>query len=119
MPMRYWLLSNTLYGTWLPGSARGSVTNVRDRRPGDEEVEFRFEHDIPGTNWEPEMPGLRRSAERLMKGPPIHFDLDHAEIVLAQFRETALYRTRTLHAVAIMYNHWHLVVEVPDDPNPR
>ena len=34
--MRNWLLSNTCYGTWLPGDRRGSVTSVRDLRPDDE-----------------------------------------------------------------------------------
>ena len=38
--MRSWLLSNTMYGTWLPGSSRGSVTSVRDLRPGEEPTPF-------------------------------------------------------------------------------
>src|SRR5260370_37517974 len=54
-----------------------------------------------------------------MKGPPIYFDREKAEIVLAQFQETATYRGRTLHAVAIMANHYHLVVQVLDDPDPK
>jgi len=39
--MRSWLLSNTFYGTWLPGDERGSVTSVRDARPDDPESAFR------------------------------------------------------------------------------
>jgi len=116
--MRAWLLSNTFYGTWLPGDERGSVTSVRDTRPEDAPSEFRFEHDIPGTPWEEAIPALRRTAEEQMKGPPVHFDLQKAEIVLAQFQETAEYRGRVLRAVSIMYNHFHLVVQVADDPNP-
>jgi REP element-mobilizing transposase RayT len=116
--MRSWLLSNTFYGTWLPGDERGSVTSVRDVRPEDSPGDFRFEHDIPGTPWEKELPGLHRAAEVQMKGPAIHFDRDKAEIVLAQFQETAGYRARVLRAVSIMYNHFHLVVQVPDDPDP-
>ena len=27
---RYWLLTWTTYGTWLPGDARGFVSNVAD-----------------------------------------------------------------------------------------
>ena len=50
--MRAWLLSNTTYGTWLPGDRRGSVTSVRDLRPGDEPSPFRFEHDLPGEPYE-------------------------------------------------------------------
>jgi len=53
-----------------------------------------------------------------MKGPPIYFDLEKAETVLGQLQETAAYRRRVLRAVAVMYNHLHLVVQVPDDPDP-
>ncbi len=116
--MRYWLLSNTMYGTWLPGSPRGSVTSVRDRRPEDDPTQFCFEHDMPGEPWEEEIPGLQRSALELMKGPPIHLDLEKALILLPQFRETAQFRGWTIHPVAIMFNHLHMVVAVPDDPNP-
>jgi REP element-mobilizing transposase RayT len=117
--MRTWLLSNTTYGTWLPGDRRGSVTSVRDLRPEDEPTPLRFEHDIPGEPWEDEVPGLYRSALERMNGPPIYLDLEKAEALLAQFQETAGFRGWTLRAVAIMANHFHLVVEVPDDPAPR
>src|SRR5258707_9029958 len=116
--MRAWLLSNTTYGTWLPGDPRGSVTSVRDQRSGDEPTPFRFEHDIPGEPYEDELPGLRRSALVHMKGPPINLDLEKAELILPQFQETAGYRGWNLRAVAIMVNHYHIVVEVPDDPSP-
>ena len=54
-----------------------------------------------------------------MKGPPIFLDLKKAEILLAQVRETATYRDWHLLAVAIMANHFHMVVQVADDPDPR
>lgn len=38
---------------------------------------------------------------------------------MAQFQETAAYRGWTLRAVAIMANHFHLVVQVQGDPEPR
>ena len=117
--MRYWLLTNTTYGTWLPGNPRGSVTSVRDLRDGEEPTPYRFEHDVPGEPWEDAIPGLHRSALELMKGPPIVLDRDKADIVLTQFQETATHRHWTLHAVAIMVNHVHLVVAVEDDPDPR
>jgi REP element-mobilizing transposase RayT len=116
--MRSWLLSNTFYGTWLPGDMRGSVTSVRDTRPEDAPSDFRFEHDIPGTPWEEEMPGLHQAAQARLKGPPILLDKQKAEILLGQFQETAAYRARILRAVSIMYNHFHLVVQVMDDPDP-
>src|SRR5687768_11569290 len=98
--MRSWLLTNTFYGTWLPGDRRGSVTSVRDLRPDDLLHDSRFEHDVPGTPWEEEIPGLRRAAGEQMKGPSIYFDQEKADVLLAQFRETADYRTHVLRAVS-------------------
>jgi REP element-mobilizing transposase RayT len=118
--MRRWLLSNTMYGTWLPGDRRGSVTSVRDFRLGDpQDSDFRFEHDIPGEPWEPEMPGLNRAAKNQMNGAPIYFNAEHAEMVWAQFLETAKHRSWIVHALAIMRDHFHLVVQVPSDPDPK
>jgi hypothetical protein len=87
--MRAWLLTNTTYGSWLPGDVRGSVTSVRDRRPGDAPGETRIEHDLPGEPWEDEIPGLAASARANLSGPPISLDVGKAEILLAQFQETA------------------------------
>ncbi len=116
--MRHWLFTNTTYGTWLPGNERGSVTSVRDRRAQDRASSSRMEHDQPGKPWEVSIPGIYRSSSSLLKGPPIFLTLSHADALLSQLRETALYRSRTLHAVAIMKNHWHVVVTVPGDPDP-
>jgi REP element-mobilizing transposase RayT len=117
--MRTWLLTNTTYGTWLPGDPRGSVTSVRDLRPSDPTPEARIEHDLPGEPWADAIPGLHRAAIDAMTGPPIYLDLAQAEALLSQFQETARFRGWTLLAVAIMANHVHLVVEVPGDPDPR
>ena len=117
--MRAWLLTNTTYGSWLPGNRRGSVTSVRGERPTDAQSAVRIEHDIPGEPYEDAIPGLERSAREKMSGPPIYLDVEMAELVLAQFQETARYRGWTLQAVAIMFNHFHIVVEVEDDPHPR
>src|SRR5262245_42496720 len=117
--MRAWLLTNTTYGTWLPGDPRGSVTSVRDRRPDDDPCLVRFEHDLPGEPWEDRIPGLYRSACEHMKGQPIFLDLAQSALVLAQFQETAAYRGWALRAVAVMRNHFHIVVQVDGDPDPR
>ncbi len=117
--MRVWLLTNTTYGTHLPGDGRGSVTSVRDLRPNDAPSVVRIEHDIPGEPYEEAMPELRFTATAQMNGPPIYFDVEKAKLVLTQFRETATYRGWTLRAAAIMTNHFHLVVQVYDDPAPR
>src|SRR5947207_3262090 len=117
--MSWWLLTNTTYGTWLPGDPRGSVTSVRDQRPGDPPTVVRFEHDLPGEPWEDPLPGLHSAATEQMKGPPIYLDVPQADVVLGQFQETARFRAWTLRAIAIMRNHFHIVVQVNDDPEPR
>ncbi|HVS40035.1 MAG TPA: transposase [Gemmataceae bacterium] len=108
---RYWLLTWTTYGTWLPGDPRGSVTSVRDG-PGP-----RAEHDQPGTAWEGPLPRLHAAAAAALKGPPIYLTIEQAEALLGQFRETAAYRRWLLCGAAVMANHVHLVVGVPGDPN--
>jgi REP element-mobilizing transposase RayT len=57
------------------------------------------------------MAGLRLAAMEQLKGPPVALDLAQAEQLLDQFLETAAHRGWVLHAVSIMYNHFHLVVE--------
>jgi REP element-mobilizing transposase RayT len=46
-------------------------------------------------------------------------NLQHAESLLGQFQETAAHRDWLLRAVSIMANHFHLVIQVPGDPDPR
>src|SRR5262249_48280225 len=64
------------------------------------------------------VPGLQRASAERMTGQPVLIDRPQADVLLAQFRETADYRDWHALAVAIMVNHVHLVVRVPDDPNP-
>lgn len=116
--MRYWLLTSTFYGNWLAGDPRGFVTRVRDRRPEDTPAEARHEHDIPGTPYDQDLPGLHRHVREHMSGEPIQLTAEQAETLLAQFQETATYRSWELLAVAIMRNHMHLVVGLPGDPSP-
>jgi REP element-mobilizing transposase RayT len=115
---RYWLLTNTLYGNWLPGDQRGFVGQVREHRPFDPVEQPRVRHNIPGTEYDENMPGLERTAHQLLKCPPIHLTAAQAEVLLRQFQETATHRGWELRAVAIMYNHIHIVVGVPGDPKP-
>jgi REP element-mobilizing transposase RayT len=115
---RYWLLTNTCYGSWLPGDARGFVGHVREHRLEEEEEDGRVVHDVPGTEYDKGMIGLQQAAVERMTGPPIQLEVTHAEVLLAQFRETARFRRWSILAAAIMHNHFHLVVGVPGDPKP-
>jgi len=113
--MTPWLLTSTFYGQWLPGDSRGSVTSVRDRRPDDPATPTRIEHAQPGEEFEDAMPGLQRAALDQLQGPPVSLDLPQAEQLFEQFQETASHRGWILHAVSIMFNHVHLVVEAPSE----
>ena len=115
---RHWFLTNTWYGNWLPGDARGFVGRVWEHRSLDPDEAPRVAHNVPETPYDQDMAGLERAAREHMKGPPIHLQTAHAEALLAQFRETAGYRGWTIRAVAIMFNHFHVVVTVPGDPDP-
>ena len=110
---RYWFLTSTTYGSWLPGDERGFVSSWRDQSGQ------RVIHNIPGTPYDADMPALERNAEQLLKGDPIRFTLAQAEALLEQFLETAGYRKWQLLAAGIMANHVHLVVGVPGDPDPK
>src|SRR5262245_14758842 len=115
---RHWLLSNTCYGSWLPGSQGGFVGRVWEHRPEDSEQKLRVTHNAPGTDYDAALPGLENAARSRMKGAPVLLTREHAETLLAQLQETAAVRGWTLRAVAIMANHFHIVVTVPGDPSP-
>ncbi len=58
-----------------------------------------------------------RAAQSKLKGPPVFLTGAQAAVLLGQFQETATHRGWKLLAVAIMANHFHVVVA--DDPDPR
>jgi len=110
---RHWFLTWTTYGTWLPGSERGFVGEVRD-----ESGQF-VNFNEPGTL--PAMPNaaLLNSAERNLKSKPILLERLQATALLDQFQETCRIRGWLLIAAGIMKSHIHLVVGVPGDPDPE
>ena len=111
--MRCWLITSTTYGTWLPGDRRGFVSTITDADG------TRVIRNVPGTQYDANMPALEESSRRRLKCPPIRLHLEHAEALLAQFRETIAYRHLRLLAVAIMSNHFHAVVSAVDATEPE
>ncbi len=114
---RFWFLTTTFYGNWLPGDPRGFVSRVRDRRPGDPECSARQKHNVPGTEFDTGLTSLRDSAHQRLSGKPVRVSADQAEALLVQFRETAAIRGWSLIAVAIMANHVHILIGVDGDPD--
>jgi REP element-mobilizing transposase RayT len=109
---RFWLLTWTTYGTWPPGEDRGFVSNVRVG-PGPE-----VRHNTPGTPLDQAMPALKAAAQARMKGEPVALTPEQAAEIVAQILETADHRGWTVLAVAVMWNHVHVVVGVAGDPDP-
>ena len=109
---RFWLLTWTTYGTWLPGDARGFVSNV----PGPLGPEVR--HNLPGTPYDADLPEVRERALDNLVGQPVWLSESQVQLLADQFRETARIRGWQLLALAIMTNHVHLVVGVLGDPDP-
>jgi REP element-mobilizing transposase RayT len=110
---RYWLLSWTTYGTWLPGDGRGFVSEVRD------DAGEKVLHNLPGTPCDEDVPPLQAYAAAIMTGDAVRLDIAQAQAVADQLRETATHRGWQLLALAVMANHVHVVVGVPGDPDPE
>jgi REP element-mobilizing transposase RayT len=110
---RFWFLTWTTYGTWLPGDKRGFVSNVADEQSGEMVI-----HNIPGTPYDEDDAQLRERSIQNLKCEPIYLVRHQAEAMLEQFQETAQHRNWLLIAAAIMCNHAHLVVGVQGDPAP-
>jgi hypothetical protein len=111
-PDRHWLLTWTTYGTRLPGAACGFVGNVREADG------TQVRHNIPGTPLDADIPALEKYVRDHMTGPPVELDRAQAEAIVAQYLETARVRAWKPEAASVMYNHTHLVVGVPGDPDP-
>ena len=109
---RFWFVTFTTYGTWLPGDERGSVSDLPDGRGGV------VRHNHVGEPYDGGDPGRRADADAARKEPVVRLSAAQAAAVLAQLRETAAHRGWVLHAASVAANHVHALVEVFDDPAP-
>jgi REP element-mobilizing transposase RayT len=109
---RFWFLTSTTYGTWLPGDERGFVGPVRTP------LGVQTIHNLPGTEYDHDIQGLRRYARSQLKGPRIVLAPSQADVLIRQYYETARHRGWNLSAVGIMPTHFHIIVGVLDDPQP-
>ena len=110
---RYWFLTWTTYGTWLPGDHRGFVGQALDESGAF--VNYNQIGMLPA----PPDPQWNRTAEQNLQSPAVVLNHEQAEAVFDQRQETASIRSWLLIAVGIMRTHLHLVVGVPSDPDPE
>jgi REP element-mobilizing transposase RayT len=110
---RFWFLTSTTYGNWLPGDERGFVGPIRTP------LGMQVIHNRPGTAYDRDVDWLRMHSQAQLKGAPILLTFDQADVLLGQFYETARHRRWNLSAVGIMTTHVHIVVGVFDDPDPK
>ena len=89
-PLAYHLIW-TIYGTWLPGDARGWV---QSRTAG----------------VQPPDPKREQQAREHMAEPPVLLDPEQRSLSERTIREHAAVRRWTLHAVNVRSNHVHVVV---------
>jgi REP element-mobilizing transposase RayT len=108
---RYWLFTWRTYGSWLPGED-GFVGYYR-AADGQRKID-----NTPGELPTRAIPALERYAREVMQGEPVVLIPAQAEVLLAQFQQTAAYRGWVIDAVAVMVNHVHIVFGVPGDPKP-
>jgi len=73
----------------------------------------------PETEYDRDVDWLQKYCRLIQKGETTRLTEPQAQIALAQFHETAAYRGWELLAAAIMFNHVHVVVRVPGDPDPE
>ncbi len=97
---RYWLLTWTTYGTWLPGDERGFVGAVRQNSDGTQAT-----HNQPGTEYDRERPHLEGFAKATQKLPTSRLTREQAAAVCKQIQATAAIRQWKLFAIAVMANH--------------
>ena len=104
----YLFITSTTYAQWLPGDERGFVSRV--------EGEIHNEYNTP---IDANVPRLKKYAQKKLKGEPIHLTAEHAKVLFDEFQRTATYRQWKLCGLAIMSNHVHILLEVPDDCVPE
>lgn len=110
---RFWLLTWTTYGTWLPGDDRGFVSRIQ---LSDEQ---KIKHNLPNTEYDAKRRGMSLYATKLLKSEPVRLNETQANELATQFFETASVKQWAILALAIMSNHVHIVVAVAGDPEPE
>jgi REP element-mobilizing transposase RayT len=104
-------ISWTCYGTWLPGDARGYVSDTLIPGGG-----FEPKQNVPGTPCTADDPFTRSRAQQLQKSPAVRLTRAQARAVAEALVSAAAKRGWFILRAAVMANHAHVVVtRCPDD----
>ena len=101
MPILGYLITFRTYGTWLHGTARGSVDSA---------------HATPGSPLVAEDPAREVWERALLKQPPFDLNAECRFVVDATINEVCQHRGWTLHALNVRTSHVHAVVSASHAP---
>jgi len=105
------LITWTCYGTWLPGDARGYVSNTLLPEGG-----FEPKQNIPGTLYTENDLYTHARARRLQKEPSVWLTVEQARVAAEALVAAARKCAWQIPRAAIIANHTHVIVmDCPDD----
>ena len=105
------LITWTCYGTWLPGYARGYVSNTLPESGG-----WSPRENMPGTPYTADDAHTNRRARTLQKWPTVWLTAEQSLCVAETLVRTAEKRHWRIVRAAVMANHVHvLLMDGPDD----
>jgi REP element-mobilizing transposase RayT len=108
------LLTWTCYGNWLPGDARGYVSNTHLASGG-----WLPKENVPGTPYTKDDPLTRHQTRTLMNEPPARLSAEEALCAAEALVEAARKRGWRILRAALMANHVHVVICDCPDNGPR
>ncbi|MFN4261998.1 MAG: hypothetical protein ACK4RK_22195 [Gemmataceae bacterium] len=103
----------TCYASWLPGDARGYVSNTLLPERG-----FLPKQNVPGTPCTADDATTRGHARALQRHPTACLTEEHARCVAMSLIDAARQRQWRILRAAIMANHVHVVITACPDDGP-
>ena len=105
------LITWTCYGTWLPGDARGYVSNTHLPGGG-----WSPKENIPGTPYTEDNPLTRHQTGKLLAQAPTWLSVEQAHCAALELVKATAKRNWRILRAALMANHVHVVIrDCPDD----
>lgn len=108
------LVTWTCYGTWLPGDARGYVSNQLREEGG-----YSPRENVPGTGYTRNDERTRTRARELQAFPTVLLHPEQAEVVAVSLTVSCQSRHWWIAQAAIMSNHVHVLLTCCADDGPQ